>query len=670
MTGPSATNALNQTWEAALQHHSAGRFPEAERLYREILKQAPDHGQSHLHLGIIALQTGQPEEAARILARAVAIKPDMAELHACRADALKSLGRYPDAEGSYRRALDLNPQLLPAHGGLGEVYLALSRWSESEACFRNALGLNSQAADLHNNLGVSLEKQGRLGEAEVSFRDALDRDPGLAAAWANLCPVLMNQGRLAEAEAGGRRALALGPESPEAHHALGNILVAGGRIREGEACYRRALELRPDYAVARSNLLLALQYDPGEEGEEALFRERLAWQSHCGHNQGPAPSYVPSDPEGRLRIGYVSADFHRHSVSFFLEGIFQAHDRAGFEIVAYANAAIEDDVTQRLRGMTDGWRSILGLGDAEAAELIRKDRIDILVDLSGHTARNRLPLFSLKPAPVQVTWLGYPDATGLAAMDYRFTDPICDPPPPQSEAEGGAGPRPTESLIRLPHGFLRYQPPDEAPEVLPAEWKKDPVTFASFNNLSKLSAETITAWAEILTAVPGARLLLKDKGFACPETRHRMTGSFEARGISSDRLTLLSRDSSFREHLARYNQVHVALDPFPYNGTTTTCEALWMGAPVVTLRGERHAGRVGASLLTRLGLESLIGDSLASYREIAVELAHDREKRHTLAHGLRERMAASPLGGGERIARDVEGAYRMMWRSWHACLEA
>ena len=377
-------------------------------------------------------------------------------------------------------------------------------------------------------------------------------------------------------------------------------------------------------------------------------------------NSPALPFANPRDPGRRLRVGYVSPDFRRHSVSYFLEPLLAAHDRAGFEIFCYAEVIQPDEVTARLQRHADHWLITAGMPDDALAARIRADGIDILIDLAGHTAGNRLPLFARRPAPIQATWLGYPNTTGLPAIDYRLADAISDPP-------GWGDALASETLLRLPGGFLCFGPPVHAPPPgVPPCLAAGAVTFGSFNNPAKISLPTIESWSAILKRLPDARLLLKSRQLVDAMTWVLLRTRFAERGIPANRVDMLGFQADTVSHLEVYHRVDIALDPFPYNGATTTCEALWMGVPVVTLAGDRHAARVGASLLSRVGLDGLIAASRDEYVERAVDLAGDRERLAALRSTLRPDMAASSLCDATAFARGVEAAYRGIWERWQA----
>jgi predicted O-linked N-acetylglucosamine transferase (SPINDLY family) len=359
----------------------------------------------------------------------------------------------------------------------------------------------------------------------------------------------------------------------------------------------------------------------------------------------------------RMRIGYVSPDLRQHSVAYFLENLLAHHDASSVEVFCYSDVIRPDATTARMQKLCAQWREIVGLKDTEVDQKVREDRIDILVDLAGHTANNRLLLFARKPAPIQVTYLGYPDTTGLRAMDYRLTDAYADPP----DVTGGY----SEQLVRLPETFLCYRPSYGAPEIGPAPaLESGRVTFGSFNALAKVNAPLVAMWSKILEQIPNSRLILKNQGLGSAGARRHILEYFAAHHIAPDRVELMGWARSEAGHLQLYNRIDIALDTFPYHGTTTSCEALWMGVPVVTRAGSAHVSRVGVSLLSNVGLAELVTDSQEKYVQLARELAHDLSRLSNLRSTLRKRMEQSPLMDAPRFARNVESAYRQMWRRW------
>ncbi|MBI4184062.1 MAG: tetratricopeptide repeat protein [Proteobacteria bacterium] len=681
--------ALAALFAEALAHHRAGRLGEAERGYRTLLAKAPRHADG-LHMrGVLALQTGAPEEAERLIRRALALAPGLAGAKANLGLVLRAQGRLtealalleaahaenPEDAGTlnnlgvvlresgapgrarelFARALARDPDSAGAHHNLGTALHALGRIDEATAEYAEAIRLKPGHAAAHDHLGVALQALGRHGDAIAHHERALALDPGSAEAESNLGLAHLALGRLGEAERAFRAALARDAAFAPALNNLGSALKDQGRIEEALAAYQAALKARPRYRAAHSNLLYALTFAPGLD-PAAVAEEHRAFGRTWGRGARAADFASRRDPERRLRLGYVSPDFREHSVAAFIEPALAAHDRDRFEVACYANVARPDATSARLKAVAGRWVDIVGLGDEEAAARIRADGIDLLVDLAGHTGENRLGLFALRPAPVQATWIGYPNTTGLAAIGWRITDAIADPP-------GARDTLYSERLVRLPGCFLCYRPPAAAPEPARAP---GPFAFGSFNHLAKLNPRVIAAWAEILRRVPAARLVLKARSLADAETRARVLAAFAQAGVAAERIALHAWIGDPAGHLGLYREVDVALDPFPYNGTTTTCEALWMGVPVVTLAGEAHAGRVGASLLSAAGLPELIAGTADAYVERAVALAADRGRLARLRDGLRRRLAASALTDANAHTRALEAAYREMWRAWCA----
>lgn len=447
------------------------------------------------------------------------------------------------------------------------------------------------------------------------------------------------------------------PQELNARLALANALAGVWRVEESLEHFTQAVQLPPHYPEILSNYLLwqHLAARPQPQALSALHRRYGAAMSASVTPRYEARHRGTPDPERRLRIGYVSRNFLRHSVAFFIEPVIAQHDRRRYEVYCYYTHQVIDETTQRIERLADVWRHVEGDDDDALAAKINDDAIDILVDLGGHTKLNRLGVFARKPAPVQMTWIGYPDTTGLAAIDYRITDAIADPGPEADALH-------TERLLRLDAPFLAYQPPLDSPAVTPREGEA--VTFGSFNMLAKLNDPTVALWARILDAVPDSRLVLKSSALKHVETATRVRERFGAQGIAPGRIELRDWAADRGEHLAAYGALDIALDTHPYNGTTTTCEALWMGVPVVTLAGEMHMSRVGATLLSSVGLAELVAQSAGDYVAIAVALAHDVARRRALRAGLRQRLAGSPLLDHARFTAGLERELREAWRRW------
>lgn len=509
------------------------------------------------------------------------------------------------------------------------------------------------------NEGNRFREQGNLEVALHCFEKAMTIDPECAEAYNYAAVVCFLKGMIAEAEDYYGRALELRSDYAEAFNNKANLLNVQGKIAESNHYYSRALEIRPDLAHARSNFLLSMNYNPDVTQEE-IYLQSLKWeQCHLDRTKMMIrKTFKFSTSPEKLRIGYVSPDFRTHSVSCFFEPLLRAHDRNKFDIYCYSDVISPDDTSRRLQTICKEWRDIAGMTDEDVTHLIIDDGIHILIDMTGHTGKNRLSMFMTRPAPVQVSWLGYPNTTGLSSMDYRLSDELADP-------ENESGRWYTERIVRLKHGFLSYAPPIDAPPVANRPVNKNGfITFGSFNNLPKLSPSLVSVWSQILNKVEGSSMLLKSRFFADSSLREHYFNQFLSHGINKHRIKLLPAEPDTRRHLEKYSEMDIALDTFPYNGTTTTCEALWMGVPVVTLRGNRHAGRVGASILHRVGFNVLIAEDIDAYVKIVEKLANDRKYFSKICRNMRWRVLNSPLCDSGRFANTVEKAFTGMWSCW------
>jgi protein O-GlcNAc transferase len=501
---------------------------------------------------------------------------------------------------------------------------------------------------------------GRIDQAIEAAERVLQAHPAQAEASILLASALLRRRdftRMAEVLAAAPKG---GAQAGNVANLTGTMLVQQGRIAEGLAAMRPIKRLAPRSPTLQMSRVMYLNYDPEVAGAD-LFREHRAFGTAFRDTVAPLapPDASPRDPHRRLRIGYLSPDFRTHSVAYFVAPIFQAFDRARFETVGYAHVVKPDHITEHLRGLASAWRDVSALDDAGLARLIRADRIDILVELAGFTKDSRLLACIARPAPIQISYLGYPNTTGLPQIDYRITDHQADP----DDADDFYA----ETLIRLPRCFLAFAAPDHAPEIeSPPLLRNGHVTFGSFNNLAKVNGKVVALWAEVLSAVPRSRLLLKASGSGDPTAQHHLRSALAAAGVDPDRIEFAPYAASARTHLEAYRQVDVALDTFPYNGTTTTCEALWMGVPVVTLAGDRHAARVGASLLSAAGFPAGIAERPADYVTTARLLAEQRQLLAALRANLRADMARSPLCDAAGHARSLEEAYRAVWHIWCA----
>jgi len=574
-------------------------------------------------------------------------------------------GMQEEAGIQLQEVLRRDPGCFRAHNALALLRANQGHLEQAARHFQDALALQPDEVKLINGLGVVLQRLGRPEQAAACYQESIRIDPYYQEAPVNLALLLKDHIRLCAAQRYLEGALRLQPESVRLRYNLANTLHLMGESLEAVAAYRETLRLDPEHLDARQNLLFALHYAP-QISDRQIFAEHLAAAGtgvlspepilspvapSCAAEPIPSRQAASDSAPRRIRIGYLSPDFRGHAVASFIEPVLRHHDKSRYEVFCYANLARPDDSTKRLMSLAERWRDIYPMGDEEAARLIAGDRIDILVDLAGHTAGNRLPLMARKPAPVQATWIGYPDTTGIPQMDFRITDGLADPPGTTEHLH-------CEELVRLPRTFSCYLPPECAPAVAALPMlAAGRVTFGSFNNLAKVTPEVIALWSRVLLAVPGSRLVMKCPPLADPELCALLLERFRDEGVAADRVELNPGDASPAEHLAQYGRVDIALDCFPYNGTTTSCEALWMGVPVVTLAGTRHAGRTGVSILTNCGLAHLVAQTPDQYLALACDLARDPASLQQLRFGMRERMAASPLLDGAALTRELEAAF-------------
>lgn len=624
-----------------------GRLMAACAYYRAAILCRPDHGDALSNLAGILFDRLQSEMISSLFRRALIAAPLNEEHHH---NFGVSLVAQPEAAARFtRQAIGLRPDHRAALIQLGNIEWKRGRRREAVQIGRHALQCQAEDAVGLSNLGLMLQQEGELAEAVSLHQQAIGEDPTYYPAHANLAVALGDQGRIRAAIQRNKLALAVTPDQPGGYSNLGGLLRDNGRSEAAVTALKRALTLLPDFAAAHDNLLMAEQCLYALTNQDLLETAREFGRQFP--TKAPAPPRRPSG--GRLKIGYVSGDFATHPVGFFLGSVLPAHDPKSFEIVCYSNSATEDDITRELRSAAHHWRQIHCLTDDEAARLIRADGIDLLVDLAGHTAKNRLPLFSLRPAPIQLSWLGYYATTGLPAIDYLIADPVVVRPGEEIDF--------SEKIVRLPFCYYCYRPPfpDLAIGPFPSA-SSGRITFGCFNNPAKLSPETIALWAEILKRLPDARLLLKSKSLGDPETAAELRDRFFAHAIGHERL-VCEGHSPLDQALDCYNRVDIALDPFPFGGGTTSVETLWMGVPLVTLAGQRWAGRMSASILTTLGLSQWVAHDVAEYIALACQMAAALPRDAELRRGIRARMKATTLTDGATFTAGLEAAYRAVW---------
>lgn len=709
---------INEFFTLALAHQQAGRWREAEQSYREILQRDPLHADSYHMLGVLKQQSGdgdlgieliqkaislQPQkteyygtlgvilavqgrrsEAIEVFRHGLSLRPDDAQLLYSLGKALKDTGQLAEAITAFETALRIRPDLRQAYNNLGNALQQIGRIGDAVSVYRRALPLGYSSAEIHSNLGSALQKLGELGESANSFRQAIALKPQYAEAYNNLGTTLQAMGHFREAADAFRQAIALRPDSPDFYNNLGGVLRHSDQLDESIAAYQMAVKLRPDFLPLHrmladtlktagrldeamqclrnappsphvdSDLLYAMHLR-SEYDRRRLYEEHVKWDLKYARPLGlnVPPHANDRSPDRPLRVGYVAYDIGNHPLGRLLLPLVENHDRRQFDIYCYGEVWGKGWLAHRMAELVER-RDTGGISDDVLARQIRQDRIDILVDLQMHVPQHRLLTFARKPAPVQATYLAYPGTTGLSAIDYRLTDPYIDPLGSDDSVY-------SEKSVRLPHCFWCYAAPPEAPAVeSPPALMRGHITFGSMNAFWKMNPAVYAAWGQLLKLVPDSRLLL-----SCPsgDASRRVKNWFSQLGLGLERLELVPR-VSLRDYFAGFNQFDISLDVFPYPGGTATMDSLWMGVPVITLAGETAISRGGLSILSNLGLEELITHNADEYVKKAVALSQDCQRITELRRTLRERMLASPLMNTPQFARDVEAAYRMMWRDW------
>ena len=619
-----AVQHLHKLLDVARYHLEAGRHDMAENVCQQVMAVEPDNSEARYMMANIAESRGAYGTAADAMLRLCdetpheTLYPALYSMHT-KAQRLETVATF------FRRIVSQTPLDYAAWFYLGQACLNLG-WNESAGqALTRATRLRPEAAEAHYFLALSQRETFRMIAAEKSLLTAIRHNP-------------------------------------ESHHYcnyLAGLLKGIGRADESVSWYEQALKLALDDAYFSNylmNFLCTTTYPP-----EFVYREHVRWAEQCCQAAGEPWNQFDNEPqpERRLRVGYVSRDFYSHPVAFFIEPLLTLHDQRVLDAFIYSNVDKEDCVTEQFRQRPCTWREINGINNLDVCKMIRSDLIDILVDLGGHTRNNRLPIFAKRPAPIQVTWLGYANTTGLPTMDYRITDAVADPPGMTDNCY-------SEQLYRLPGSFICYHPPLDPPDLSPLPMlERGKVTFVAFNNFAKLNAHLLSLWARILHEIPDSILTLKDRILAHdPDFRAEILDRFAVLGITADRLLLKDRTDTIHAHLQAFAEGDIALDSFPYSGTTTTCESLWMGVPVVTRAGATHASRVSASLLTSVGAPELIAENDDEYVAITVSLANDPERMTKYRRELRGMMLSSSLMDLQGFARKMEAAYREMWRKW------
>ncbi len=628
--------------------------------YQKVLSIHPDNAGVLVLLGDIFKERGDLNQAVDCYRKALLLKPENIEAHNNLGATFQKLGNLEEAMACYGKVLALQPDSDTVNNNLGVVYREMGRLDDAAACFHKALSINPCYALAHSNLGIVLHAQGKLDAAVESYRKALSINPDYAEAHNNLASALRAQGKLGDAIEHFQKAISIKPHYAKAHSNLGLALSEQGRLVVSIESFRQAISLSlGDAAAVHSQLLYVLNFisacTPAQYLAEArLYGNKVMAQAKPYMHWTVHPTGHAPQP---LRVGLVSGDFHNHPVGFFLESILGHMNPARIELVAYPTKWEEDDLTARIKPRFAAWHSIANLNEETAARQIHADGIHILIDLAGHTAHNRLPVFAWKPAPVQATWLGYWASTGVPAIDYLLADPISVPESHRTHF--------TETVWYLPDTRLCFTPPEKTGSKLaispPPALQKGYLTFGCFQNLTKVNDDVLALWGRIFDALPRARLRLQTKQLCYLGEREHLLQRLASVGIAPERVTLegpIPRE----DYLAAHAEVDIILDTFPYPGGTTTCEALWMGVPTVTLAGDTLLGRQGASLLTCVGLEEWIANNKEEYVALAVGHAADVNRLAQLRAGLRQKALASPLFDAPRFSRNLEDALLGMWQ--------
>jgi len=649
-------SSIIQNLEEALTLHKALKHDEAERVYAKVRAVAPKNFDAWFLSGAMAFQRGgHLEKAVELLQKARKLKPDSIECRLFLGMALADLGRFAEAEPHLSRALKKMPQHAEAWENLARCQRAMGQMREAMVSLEKFAQMRPTNAAAFEQLGEVTAVALGFPAAEAHFRKAAELEPAMAVAWSNLGLSLIEQsGRIAEGMECFDRALQADPFLVSASSARALGLMRLYKTEESLDLHNSILWMEPQNARVMSARNMLLNYLPNQD-REAVFESHKEFGNYFPTDEFQVFFNSP-DPEKKLRVGFVSPDLRNHSVAFFLKPILANLDPEKVETILYHCHHTEDSTSVELQALAKKWTNLNGLDDDIALELIRKDSPDILIDLAGHSSMNRLPLFAKNPAPVLINYLGYPNTTGLPAISHRLVDAITDP-------EGEADALATEKLVRFSTCAWAYDPPSYAPEPCMPD-NHETVTFGSFNNFLKVTRESLAAWSHILKRVPHSRLLIKSPYLDDSEVQASVREKLSSAGIELDRVELLGFFANPHEHLAAYSRVDVALDTFPYNGTTTTCEALWMGVPVVSIIGDRHASRVGFSLLTAVGHTEWATEKTDDYIEKAIALALDRPLREKLRFNLRSELKNSILLAHSSQASRFEVALRQSWQNW------
>lgn len=634
-----------------------GQLDEAAKLYHQAIELKPDYAKAYVNLGYIYRKQDKLEDATSNYRKALQYAPNIAEIHYNLGINLLRQGYADDAESHQRRALELNPNYTDAWSALGMVQFSCGQLEDAGISYKKALSINPEHAEALRGYAAILSMLKIFDDSIEFFKKSLLINPGNENAMIGLATAYLGANDHKMALSVYKQLIVQNPDLAEPHIGVASVYKAQGKYEDAINSYRNALEIQPEHHTAYSDLVMLMNYSD-RFTPSCIYNEHVNWARKYSLKISKLKYENISDPDRRVRVAYLSPDLRKHVVVNFFYPILKHHNTDHFEIYCYAEVAQEDPWSQLLKAETSHWINTYSKSDAQLIDQIRADKIDILIDLAGHTKGNRLLALTARPAPIQMTYLGYPNTTGLSTVDYRLTDKWADP-------EGDSDNFHTENLIRLSNGFLCYLPMNEMPNIstLPAV-ENGYITFGSFNNLTKITASVVKLWARILNKSPDAKLVIKNRSLNAPQVRERYLALFKSHGIEDSRIQLFSATKSYDDHLNTYNQIDIALDTFPYNGTTTTCEALMMGVPVITLAGNMHAGRVGISILSQIKLTDYISQTPDEYIQLALKKASDIEELSKLRNTLRNQFLTSSLADGQQFTQDIEQSYRHIWKNW------
>jgi predicted O-linked N-acetylglucosamine transferase (SPINDLY family) len=629
---------------------------EAIKNYNKAIQIQPDYAEAYNNLGNILKDLVKPNEAIKNYNKAIQLKPDYAEAYNDLGVALQELGRLDEAIKNYKKAIQLKPDYAEAYSNIGVALQELGRLDEAIKNYKKAIQLKPDYAEAYSNFGTALQELGRSNEAIKSHNKAIQLDPNDSSAYSNLGVALKDLGQLDEAINNYNKAIKLKPDYEIAYNNLGVTLRELGRLDEAVKNYSKAIQLKPSYTEAYSNLLMDLNYATSTTPTQAITTARKFGEFVTENTQMRFSNYQNLSASKKLRVGFVSGDLRRHPVGYFLENVLSHINPDRIELVAYSASSIIDDLSKRITPLFSTWKSIYGQNNEVVAKTIHSDKIHILIDLSGHTAYNRLPVFGWRPAPIQVSWLGYFATTGLNEMDYLLGDPYVTPAEYDSHF--------TEKVWRLTKTRWCFTPPNVNINVaeLPA-LNNGYITFGCFNNLSKMNHKVVELWSKVLKSTPNSRLLLKAKQLRDKSTQENVIQKFGIQGIKSERI-ILEGPEKREKYFSAYNRIDIALDPFPFTGGTTSVECLWMGVPVLTLAGDSLISRQGVGILMNIGLPNWIAENESEYITKSIFFASDLEKLVELRAGLRMQALTSPLFDAQNFAQDFENALWGMWEKY------